>query len=163
MIISCPSCAKKFEVDANLIPENGRLLKCGTCSHTWFFNNNEVKDNVDFKINPLQTSISEENNKKTSKKKTKNTKKTYSDLSYERSNLQSKKGSELVKYEQKSTFSFGKILSYLIVVIITFIAIIIILDTFKNPLSILFPNIEILLYNLFETLRDLILFAKDLK
>ena len=163
MIISCPSCAKKFEVDANLIPENGRLLKCGTCSHTWFFNNNEVKDNVDFKINPLQTSISEENNNKTSKKKTKNIKKSYSDLSNERSNLQSKKGSELIKYEKKSTFSFGKILSFLIVIIITFIAIIIILDTFKNPLSILFPNIEILLYNLFETLRDLILFAKDLK
>ncbi|MDA9753171.1 zinc-ribbon domain-containing protein [Candidatus Pelagibacter sp.] len=163
MIISCPSCAKKFEVDANLIPENGRLLKCGTCSHTWFFINNKFKDNIDLNINPIQASINEENIKKPSEKKLKKTKKTYIDLSNKKSNLQSKKGSELIKYEKKSTFSFGKILSFLIVIIITFIAIIIILDTFKNPLSILFPNIEILLYNLFETLRDLMLFAKDLK
>ena len=39
----------------------------------------------------------------------------------------------------------------------------IVLDTFKNPLSVFFPNLELILYNLFETLRDLILFAKDLR
>ena len=59
-------------------------------------------------------------------------------------------------------FTFGKFLSYIIVSIITFIAIIIVLDTFKDPLSNIFPNLELVLYNLFETLRDLILFAKDL-
>ena len=73
-----------------------------------------------------------------------------------------KKGSELVKYQPKYNFTFGKFLSYIIVSIITFVAIIIVLDTFKDPLSGIFPNLELLLYNLFETLRDLILFAKDL-
>ena len=72
------------------------------------------------------------------------------------------KGSELVKYQPKFNFTFGKFLSYIIVSIITFIAIIIVLDTFKDPLSNIFPNLELVLYNLFETLRDLILFAKDL-
>ena len=72
-----------------------------------------------------------------------------------------KKEFELVKYKQKS-FSLGKLFSYLIVLIITFVAIIIVLDTFKDPLSSIFPNLELILYNLFETLRDLILFAKDL-
>ena len=73
-----------------------------------------------------------------------------------------KSGSELVKYKPKYDFTFGKFLSYIIVSIITFIAIIIVLDTFKDPLSNIFPNLELVLYNLFETLRDLILFAKDL-
>ena len=72
------------------------------------------------------------------------------------------KGSELVKYQPKYNFTFGKFLSYIIVSIITFVAIIIVLDTFIDPLSNVFPNLELALYNLFETLRDLILFAKDL-
>ena len=40
MIINCPYCEKKFEVDESLIPQNGRLLKCGSCDQTWFFNKN---------------------------------------------------------------------------------------------------------------------------
>ena len=38
MIIVCPSCGKNFDVDENLIPDKGRLLKCGSCNQTWFFN-----------------------------------------------------------------------------------------------------------------------------
>ncbi len=41
MIIVCPSCGKNFDVDKNLIPDKGRLLKCGSCNQTWFFNKNE--------------------------------------------------------------------------------------------------------------------------
>ena len=77
-------------------------------------------------------------------------------------NLSKNKGSELIKYKPKSNFTLSKVFSYLIVLIITFITIIIILDTFKSPLSLFFPNLELLLYNLFETLKDLILFTKDL-
>ena len=40
MIIACPCGEKKFEVDENLIPDKGRLLKCGSCDQTWFFNKN---------------------------------------------------------------------------------------------------------------------------
>ena len=40
MIIICPCGEKKFEVDENLIPDKGRLLKCGSCDQTWFFNKN---------------------------------------------------------------------------------------------------------------------------
>ena len=79
------------------------------------------------------------------------------------SNTSNNKRSALIKYKPESTFTVGKLLSYLIVLIITFVAVIIILDTFKNPLSLLFPNLELMLYNLFETLKDLILFTKDLK
>ena len=47
MIITCPCGEKKFEVAENLIPEKGRLLKCGSCDETWFFNkNDEVTEKI---------------------------------------------------------------------------------------------------------------------
>ena len=41
MIIVCPACSKKFNIDEKLIPGEGRLLKCGNCDHTWFFKKEE--------------------------------------------------------------------------------------------------------------------------
>ena len=35
MIIECPNCNKKFNLDEKLIPENGRTLKCSSCAHVW--------------------------------------------------------------------------------------------------------------------------------
>ena len=147
MIITCPCGEKKFEVDENLIPDKGRLLKCGSCDQTWFFNKNVSKQ-----TEPL---IDKPAKQKKILYKDENINKSVSKASI-------KPGSELVKYKPKYNFTFGKFLSYIIVSIITFIAIIIVLDTFKDPLSNIFPNLELVLYNLFETLRDLILFAKDL-
>ena len=147
MIIVCPSCGKNFNVDENLIPDKGRLLKCGSCDQTWFFNkyiNEQTEPLIDRPAKQKKILYQDENiNKSVSK-------------------TPIKPGSELVKYKPKYNFTFGKFLSYIIVSIITFIAIIIVLDTFKDPLSNIFPNLELVLYNLFETLRDLILFAKDL-
>ena len=147
MIIVCPSCGKNFNVDENLIPDKGRLLKCGSCDQTWFFNKNvseQTEPLIDKPAKQKKILYKDENiNKKVSK-------------------ASIKPGSELVKYKPKYNFTFGKFLSYIIVSIITFIAIMIVLDTFKSPLSNIFPNLELVLYNLFETLRDLILFAKDL-
>ena len=149
MLIVCPSCGKNFNVDEKLIPDKGRLLKCGSCNQTWFFNKNE---NVEIKLSTNEVFAEEKPNIKEKK-----IRKPASNFS---TNI--KRGSELVKYQPKYNFTFGNFLSYIIVSIITFIAIIIVLDTFKNPLSNIFPNLELVLYNLFETLRDLILFAKDL-
>ena len=149
MIIVCPSCGKNFNVDEDLIPDKGRLLKCGSCNQTWFFNKNE---NIEIKPSINKVFVEEKSNIKQKK-----IRKPVSNFS---TNI--KKGSELVKYKPKYNFTFGKFLSYIIVSIITIIAIIIVLDTFKDPLSNIFPNLELVLYNLFETLRDLILFAKDL-
>ena len=147
MIIICPCGEKKFEVDENLIPDKGRLLKCGSCDQTWFYNKNDSEQTeplIDKPAKQKKILYKDENiNKKVSK-------------------ASIKPGSELVKYKPKYNFTFGKFLSYIIVSIITFVAIIIVLDTFKDPLSNIFPNLELVLYNLFETLRDVILFAKDL-
>ena len=52
--------------------------------------------------------------------------------------------------------------SYLLVGIITLIAMIILIDTFKLQLSGLIPNIDFYLVSLYETLNDIFLFFKDL-
>ena len=59
MIITCPCGVKKFEIDATLIPDNGRNLECGSCGHVWFFKKEQNKifeepkiDKLDDKLNP---------------------------------------------------------------------------------------------------------------
>ena len=37
MIITCVNCNKKFNVNSDLIPEDGRTIQCGSCNHVWFF------------------------------------------------------------------------------------------------------------------------------
>lgn len=43
MRIRCPNCAAEYEIDATLIPDEGREVQCSACSHTWF----EVRDTPD--------------------------------------------------------------------------------------------------------------------
>ncbi len=142
MIITCPSCDKKFEIDATLIPDKGRTLECGSCSKQWFFRlNQEIKsinndDGVTEEI--IEPSNLSEN---------------IEDDKFE------EKGNEI---EKSSNFNLTKILSYLLVGLISFAGIIIILDTFKTQLSNIFPGLELLLYNLFESIKDIFLFIKDL-
>ena len=37
MIIECVNCNKKFEVNSELIPLQGRTIQCGSCNHIWFY------------------------------------------------------------------------------------------------------------------------------
>ena len=155
MIIVCPYCKKKFEIDSNLIPEKGRLLKCGSCDHTWFFNKSLIEDN---KINEnLSIPI------KQKKEKIMETLKSLNNQKEKQKNKKSdKKGSEIIKYEPKSTFTASNFLSYILVFLVSFIGLVIILDTFKTPIYSIFPQIELILFNLFETIIDIQLFIKDL-
>ena len=57
MIIECPNCNKKFNLDRKLIPENGRTLKCSSCGHIW---HHKVSLNIDNNNNK----ISEDKNTK---------------------------------------------------------------------------------------------------
>ena len=156
MIITCPCGEKKFNVADDLIPDDGRLLKCGACNETWFFNKKDpiipsIHKNISITENPKEK-ISNYTQPK-----------MYKEINESISNIPRNKGSELIKYRGKSGLTITKTLSYLIVLLISFVGLIILLDTFKNPLNIIFPNLELFLYNLFETLKDLFLFAKDLK
>jgi len=154
MIINCPSCQKKFQIDDDLIPKNGRLLQCGSCNNSWFFNPqtqiNEIKDgkvNI-YKFENDQIKRNKKNKKKIFKK--------------DNETIKTPKNYELTKYQSKRNFTFGKFLSYIIVLIISFVALIILVDTFKIPLYSTFPYLENLMFNLFETLTDMMLFINDL-
>ena len=48
MIITCPYCDKKFNVDASLIPNEGRTLQCGLCDEKWHFKLNNKKLENDY-------------------------------------------------------------------------------------------------------------------
>ena len=72
--------------------------------------------------------------------------------------IDNKKKEKKEKTENKGS----KFFSYLIVFIISLIALIILLDTLKTPLINVFPGLEIILFNLFETLQDIKLFIIDL-
>ena len=152
MIIECINCSKKFEVDSSLIPSEGRTIQCGSCNHVWFFkksDENYLKTTKnDLPKNFINQSKSKAKNRKLDEKK--------KSIKYE------KKGSEIVEYTPKSNFTFGKFLSYIIVIVVSFIAVIIILDTFKTPLYNFFPDLEFILFSLYETLKDIELFIKDL-
>ena len=145
MIITCPSCQKKFKLDNNLLPENGRTLQCGSCDYKWFFK----KDDKDVIVEkPLELT------------QTKDEMVDEIKVNLETTLPQNTQENQIV--DDGLNISLLKIFNYFIVLIITVIAAIIFLDTFKNNLSSVFPNLELFLYNLFETIKDINLFIKDL-
>ena len=46
MIITCPNCKKKFNINPTLINDEGRDLKCGSCDHVWHYKVEEVNSTV---------------------------------------------------------------------------------------------------------------------
>ena len=164
MIITCPNCNKQFKIDNSLIPDEGRDLQCGSCNHIWFYNiqekNNEVlelkqeiiSDDIEIKAENKEDKIEEKQRAEEIIKTEINNKKK------EKNSEKQKNTTTLKKTENKGS----KFFSYLIVFIISFVALIILLDTLKTPLINVFPGLEIILFNLFETLQDIKLFIIDL-
>ena len=152
MIISCPSCKKSFQIDSSLIPIEGRNLKCGSCGHVWFFKNEEKNLELKTEIIP---NIKIESDKKIQKKINVNKKNL-------RDEIINNKDKALIKYEEESIITLSNLIGYMIVSILSFIALILLLDTFQIQLSSIFPDLELLLYNLYETMTDMLLFVRDL-
>ena len=134
MNISCDKCKKKFDVDSSLISDTGRMLECGSCKHRWFFIKDKSHDNVIEKVIMEKPII----------------------------NVDESKIEELTNSSVNRKINNLKFLNLIPVFIISFIAIVIVVDTFKSPLGKIVPNIELLLYNLYESLKDISLFFKDL-
>ena len=165
MIISCSNCNKQFKINPSLIPDNGRDVKCGSCNHIWFyklednktelpplidnFEDKKIEDVIDNKIvddinKPNDVSLEKEIDDRIDKIEDKIPEKQ-----------------KPVKNKIKKNTS-GKFFSYLVVSIISFVGLIILIDTLKVPLINVFPGLEILLFNLFEILKDIKLFIIDL-
>ena len=169
MIITCNNCNKKFNVDSSLIPDKGRLLQCTNCDHKWFFK----KEVLEKKISPIDEGISidsintlDQNNSSINEEKS-----LSDDLNDEievdlEEEIKEKIEINVNKNTQrnakpKKQKNF-KILNIFVVIIISFLAFIIIVDTFKYPIGQVVPNIEFILYNLYESITDISLFIRDL-
>ena len=162
MIIECPACSKKFNIDEKLIPDEGRLLKCGNCDHTWFYKKednlkletetikiNEIKENKsEINIEPVDVPIKE--TKKIRKKISK------------KSSTKESTSKELVSIDKSSVSRENNIIKKIFLIIISIIAFILLIDTFKNQLSVIFPGIVQMSDSLYQVINDLKLFIKDL-
>ena len=164
MIITCPNCDKQFKIDNSLIPHEGRNLQCGSCDHVWFYKSEE-KNNELLKLDNENVSKDIEKAAKQDEEKIEDNNQTLEKIRTETNNELKEKISEKQKNKttSKNTANKGsKLFSHLIVFIISIVALIILLDTLKTPLINVFPGLEIILFNLFETLQDIKLFIIDL-
>ena len=169
MIITCNNCNKKFDIDSTLIPDKGRLLQCASCDHKWFFK----KEVLEKKISPINDNTSidnvnifdQNNSSINDEESVLNTPKDEVEVDLEEENKEKieinvdESPQENTKPKKQKNF---KILNIFVVTIISFVAFIIIVDTFKYPIGKIVPNIEIILYNLYESIKDISLFIKDL-
>ena len=162
MIIECPACSKKFNIDEKLIPDEGRLLKCGNCDHTWFFKKEEY-----IKLDAETTKLNEINENKSDiniepvEEPIKQTKKIRKKISKKTSTKEST-SKELVSIDKSSVSRENNIIKKIFLIIISIIAFILLIDTFKNQISVIFPGILQMSDSLYLVINDLKLFIKDL-
>ena len=168
MIITCNNCNKKFDIDSSLIPDKGRLLQCASCDHKWFFK----KEVLEKKITPINEDTSDKVNIFDQNNSSINDEENVSDTLNDevKANLEEETKEKIeininevpqenTKLKKQKNF---KILNIFVVIIISFVAFIIIVDTFKYPIGKIVPNIEFILYNLYESIKDISLFIRDL-
>ena len=156
MIISCEKCDKKFNINSDLIPEKGRLLQCSSCEHKWFFKRIQIEEKT-LLFDEIITNKKEEKSSINNKNVYLQSNKTKTPKKFKDKNLDLKTDKNIQKKQKKL-----KILNKILLLIITFAAVTILIDTFKGQISKIYPNIEFVLYNLYESFKDLFLFFKDL-
>ena len=165
MIIECLNCNKKFNVVDELIPEGGRLIKCGSCDHSWHYKNENINlesvatDNDNHQKIPISEDIQKDNNNRNIVNDYDASVIKKQDLISESTKVKNNIKIDNTKVEKNRVVNF---FSYLLVFIISFVALIILIDTLKSPLINFFPGLEIVLFNLFESLKDVKLFIIDL-
>ena len=164
MIIECPACSKKFNIDEKLISDEGRLLKCGNCDHTWFYKKEEdlKLETESIKINEIDENKSEINIEQVDEpiKETKR-KRIRKNIS-KKSSTKESTSKELVSIDKSSVSRENNIIKKIFLIIISIIAFILLIDTFKNQISVIFPGIVQISDSLFQVINDLKLFIKDL-
>ena len=165
MIVNCECGKKKFNIRSSLIPKEGRLLKCGSCSKIWHYTPIiETKNDED-----LDVKINENLNKNEVQSNGSTNDENFTDiieevLSEENTDYEEDEEKN-IKDEKVNEEKQGKIkmiLVYFIIVIISLLGLIFLLDTFKSYLLSVFPSINPLIDSFYQTLLDFKLFIKDL-
>ena len=147
MIITCPCEKKKFDVDASLIPVEGKMLQCGACDRKWFYKEPAIKKTKKKNLPTKTVDLSAGNTEIPSE--------TESIITEAENNKQT--NDEMpIKQNRVS------LLNLIIVFIISLIALVLLLDTFKFPINNFSPGFIFLLDNFYLTLNDIFLFFKDL-
>ena len=164
MIINCPNCNKRFKINTSLIPVEGRDLKCGSCDHVWFY---KIEDKNLEPLSLKEDIIDNEDKSDIVDKKIQQTNEVKKSSSHSKIDTKDKKDLDKIADKQipsknKTKNTSGKFFSYIIVFIISFVALIILIDTLKTPLINIFPGLETVLFSLFEMLKDIKLFIIDL-
>ena len=164
MIINCPNCNKRFKINTSLIPVEGRDLKCGSCDHVWFY---KIEDKNLEPLSLKEDIIDNDDKSNIVDKKIQQTNEVKKSSSHSKIDTNDKKDLDKIVDKQIPSKNItknksGKFFSYIIVFIISFVALIILIDTLKTPLINIFPGLEIVLFNLFEILKDIKLFIIDL-
>ena len=152
MIIVCPSCGKNFNVRDDQIPDKGRLLQCSNCKHEWFYTKNTIpiEDNIDELSNDELTQesfgiLDEEEDRS-------------DEVIIEEKTVELEKPRN-IKKKKTSKVNFFKLL---LVFVISFVAFILIVDTFIVQISKYVPFAEKYLDNLYQSIIDISLFFQNL-
>ena len=152
MIIVCPSCGKNFNVRDDQIPDKGRLLQCSSCKHEWFFTKNTIP--IDDKIDDLSNDeftqesfgiLDEEEDRS-------------DEVIIEEKTVELEKPRN-IKKKKTSKVNFFKLL---LVFIISFVAFVLVVDTFIVQISEYVPFTEKYLDNLYQSIIDISLFFQNL-
>ena len=164
MIINCPNCNKRFKINTSLIPVEGRDLKCGSCDHVWFY---KIEDKNLEPLSLKEDIINNEDKPEIVDKKIERTNEVKKSSSQSKIDTKDKKDLDKITDKQipsknKTKNTSSKFFSYIFVFIISFVALIILIDTLKTPLINIFPGLENILFSLFEMLKDIKLFIIDL-
>ena len=164
MIINCPNCIKRFKINTSLIPVEGRDLKCGSCEHVWFY---KIEDKNLEPLSLKEDIINNEDKPEIVDKKIEQTNEVKKSSSHSKIDTKDKKDLDKIADKQipsknKTKNTSSKFFSYIFVFIISFVALIILIDTLKTPLINIFPGLETVLFSLFEMLKDIKLFIIDL-
>ena len=150
MIISCEKCAKKFNVNDNLIPNDGRNLQCSSCGHKWFFKKKNNEEKLKEKPQKKQIKIKKINPDE-------QVPPVVDSIIKEAEEVGVKNLDDVIQKNNKIS-----ILNLFFLFLITFVAFIILLDTFKIQINSLIPGFNIQLNNFYESITDFYLFSKDL-
>ena len=176
MIISCIKCNKKFTVDDKLIPELGRILECGSCTHQWHYipilvinKNIDTKKTEDIIKNHepfIFDKNTNENNTIVEKNipsvDNNNTENSIPNFENDNDQVEPVNDNDQVEPVIENKKKKSNFLSKLLVIIITFVAVIIILDTFRDQLLSIFPSLDLYLNSLYNVLTDIFLFVTNL-
>ena len=145
MIINCQSCNKNFEINDQLIPVNGRLVQCGFCNSKW----HQLPQVETTKVEPIDKKKELDKPKKLIKK---------------RIDIQKEEKKLTISRSAKTKIKTKKIgfLSLILIILISTVATFLVIETFKIQIISSWPQADVYINHVYETLENIFILIKDL-